>query len=351
MTPEYKLPEYKIPYYEDNSRVSNSAIGWFLNKGPAYFHRMLQGEEKGLDLPQLRRGTMIHEFLLQPEEFKKDYMLFTGNKPKSAQGQKFCEAYISSTEIEPNKRAVDAYNKSYSIVGKSDEKVLSEALKMSEEYKDYIEALKENKILISQYDYTKLLTVKSNILEHKLARKLLQDAGDYGNVHIYHEFQINWEYIGVPCKSLLDCVMFDFDNRICTIMDIKTTSKLWHFEDSMEEFDYARQLQFYKMAVGWWLEKHKDEIGPLVKSGENIQYENGGENGEPEYSTWIFKFYIVAIDNSDNSEVRVFNVYPNTDTRYKILDAVKAIRYHMKTDEWDHSIDYYTGDGSENLNL
>lgn len=351
MTPEYKIPNYEIPYYEDNSRVSNSSIGWFLNKGPAYFHRMLQGEEKGLDLPQLRRGTMIHEFLLQPEEFGKDYMLFTGNKPKSAQGQKFCEEYINSTEIEPDKRAVSAYNKSYSIVGKSDEKVLSEALKMSEEYKDYIEALNEKKILISQYDYTKLLTVKANIQEHKLASKLLQHAGEYGNVHIYHEFQINWEYLGVPCKSLLDCVMFDFDNRICTIMDIKTTSKLWHFEDSMKEFDYARQLQFYKMAVGWWLEAHKDEIGPLVEGEENVQYNNGGENEEPEYSTWTFKFYIVAIDNGDNSEIRVFNVYPNTEIRYKILDTVKEIRYHIKHNEWDHSIEYYTGDGSENLNL
>lgn len=350
MAPEYKIPEYNIPYYEDNTRVSNSSIGWFLNKGPAYFYRMLQGEENGLDLPQLRRGTMIHEFLLQPEEFEKDYMLFTGNKPKSTQGQKFCEEYINSTEIEPNKRAVDAYSKSYSIVGKSDEKVLSEALKMSEEYKDYIEALKENKILISQYDYTKLLTVKSNIFNHKLANKLLKDAGDYGNVHIYHEFQINWEYIGVPCKSLLDCVMFDFNNRVCTIMDIKTTSKLWHFEDSMKEFDYARQLQFYKMAVGWWLEKHKDEIGSLHRHEENIQYNSGGEN-DPEYTTWIFKFYIVAIDNGNNSEVRVFNVYLNTGVRYKILDTMQQIRFHMKSNEWEHSMDYYTGDGSENLNL
>lgn len=25
----------EIPYYEDNTRISNSAIGWFLKKGPA----------------------------------------------------------------------------------------------------------------------------------------------------------------------------------------------------------------------------------------------------------------------------------------------------------------------------
>ena len=68
-TPKYKIPEYDIPYYEDNTRISNSAIGWFLNKGPAYFRNLLDGKEKGLDLPQLRKGTMIHEFLLQPDQF------------------------------------------------------------------------------------------------------------------------------------------------------------------------------------------------------------------------------------------------------------------------------------------
>lgn len=46
--PEYKIPEYDIPYYEDGSRISNSAIGWFLNKGPAYLRNMLDGKEKRL---------------------------------------------------------------------------------------------------------------------------------------------------------------------------------------------------------------------------------------------------------------------------------------------------------------
>ena len=176
--PEYKIPEYEIPYYEDNTRISNSAIGWFLNKGPAYFRRMLDGKENGLDLPQLRKGTMIHEFLLQPEQFWDDYMLFVGEKPKSAQAQKFCENLINTVEIELNKQLSEAYRKSYSIVGKSEDKILSEALKISVEYKDYIEALKSKKILISQYDLDQLMKIQHNIGEHKLARQLIRRDGD-----------------------------------------------------------------------------------------------------------------------------------------------------------------------------
>lgn len=343
--PEYKIPEYEIPYYEDGSRISNSAIGWFLNKGPAYLRRMLDGKEKGLDLPQLRKGTMIHEFLLQPDQFWNDYVLFTGEKPKSAQAQKFCENLINTVEIEPNKQLSEAYRKSYSIVGKSEDKILSEALKMSEEYKDYIEAIKSKKILISQYDLDQLMSIQHNIGTHKLARQLIRRAGDHDSIHVYHEFQINWEYwttddlnhgayTPIACKSLLDSCTFDFNARVCTIMDIKTTAKLWHFEDSMKEFDYCRQLCFYKEAVYWYLD-------------------NVLELNNDEINMWTFKYYIIAIDTTGSNEVRVFtlgSVQINS-RDIAINNFMAEYLWHLGTGNWDHSYDYYNGDGSETLNL
>lgn len=330
--PEYKPPEYEIPYYEDNTRISNSAIGWFLNKGPNYLRRMLDGKEKGLDLPQLRKGTMIHEFLLQPEEFWDDYVLFEGEKPKSAQAQKFCENLTNTVEIELNKQLSDAYRKSYSIVGKSEDKILSEALKMSVEYKDYIEALKTNKILISQHNLDQLTAIQRNAEEHKMAKQLLRKAGDYDSVHIYHEFQINWEHSGVQCKSLLDSCTFDWDNKVCTIMDIKTTGKLWHFEDSMNEFDYLRQLHFYKEAVCKYLE---NLLG--------LQYDD--------FYAWKFKLYIIAIDTTGSNEIRVFDLTKNAYNSMNIYNAICDIRWHIGHNKWDHTRAYYEGDGSETLNL
>ena len=342
ITPKYKIPEYDIPYYEDNTRISNSAIGWFLNKGPAYFRNMLDGKEKGLDLPQLRKGTMIHEFLLQPDKFWDDYVLFDGDKPKSAQAQKFCENLINTVEIELNKQLSDAYRKSYSIVGKSEDKILSEALKISVEYKDYIEAIKSKKILISQYDLDQLMKIQHNIGEHKLARQLIRRAGEHGNIRVYHEFQINWEYwvidesnhAPIACKSLLDSCTFNFDTRTCTIMDIKTTAKLWHFEDSMKEFDYCRQLCFYQEAVYWYLTNV-------------LELSNG------EIDKWRFEFYIIAIDTTGSNEIRVFRLAtPQVTSRgVTIHDFMRVYLWHLRTDNWDHSYDYYTGDGSETLNL
>lgn len=345
ITPKYKIPEYDIPYYEDNTRISNSAIGWFLNKGPAYFRNMLDGKEKGLDLPQLRKGTMIHEFLLQPDKFWDDYVLFDGDKPKSAQAQKFCENLINTVEIELNKQLSEAYRKSYSIVGKSEDKILSEALKISVEYKDYIEAIKSKKILISQYDLDQLMKIQHNVDEHKLAKQLLQKAGDYSNIHVYHEFQINWDYLvedelnhgvltPIACKSLLDSCTFNFDTKTCTIMDIKTTAKLWHFEDSMKEFDYCRQLCFYQEAVYWYL---------------NNEFELSSD----EINEWRFEYYIIAIDTTGSNEIRVFRLAtPQVTSRgVTIHDFMRVYLWHLGTGNWDHSYDYYTGDGSETLNL
>ena len=337
ITPKYKIPEYDIPYYEDNTRISNSAIGWFLNKGPAYLRNMLDGKEKGLDLPQLRKGTMIHEFLLQPEKFWDDYVLFDGNKPKSAQAQKFCENLINTVEIELNKQLSEAYRKSYSIVGKSEDKILSEALKISVEYKDYIEALKTNKILISEYDLKQLDTIKNNVQAHKLACILLRKSGEYGFTHIYHEFQINWDFHlpfkCIKCKSLLDSCTFDFQNKVCTIMDIKTTAKLWHFEDSMKEFDYCRQLCFYKDAVYWYL---ANVLGIT-----------------DEFDKWRFEFYIIAIDTTGSNEIRVFRLDPSqVCSRNDVInDTMTEIAWHMDKNLWEHGYEYYAGDGSETLNL
>ena len=54
--------DISIPYYEDNTRISNSNIGWFLKKGPPYLKDMLDGKIEGLKASFLDKGTMIHEY-------------------------------------------------------------------------------------------------------------------------------------------------------------------------------------------------------------------------------------------------------------------------------------------------
>ena len=343
--------DISIPYYEDKTRISNSNIGWFLNKGPAFLHKMLTEDVPEEKSQALERGTMIHEYILQPEEFQKDYVVWNKSRPTSVQQEKFCQALASSLEIEPNRAILDAYKQAYSTAGKSEDKMLSEGLKIASTLKDYIDFLKANdgRIMITPRDAKTLDKIKQNIKSHKLAGKIIEtpvletskpflDEPEPGTIihAAYHEFHINWTYYikmadGVECKSLLDGLTLDFKNKKAIIYDLKTTQKLWHFEDSINQYDYLRQLCYYYQAVVWYLRYELKE----------------------DWNKWSFEFYIIGIDTTGSNEVRVFkidqfDVYSRKDI---ILNAMKNIAWHQSKGKWDHSREYYEGDGSESLNL
>lgn len=347
-------------YYSDRTRISNSNIGWFLNKGPAFLHKMLTEDVPEEKNPVLERGTMIHEYLLQPEEFQKDYVIWDKAKPFTVQQKKFCQELANTVEIEPDKAIISAYKEAYSTAGKSDDKMLSEGLKIASTLKDYIDFLKsrDERLMITLSEYRMLEKIKQNVKSHKLAwnllwplecsigPKILTDDGPINAVKAYHEFHINWEWemlletsgseappelLHVSCKSLLDGLTLDFKNKKATIMDLKTTAKLWHFEESIDMYDYFRQIAYYKKAVMWYL---KNELG-----------ENPGE--------WTFKYYIIGIDTTGSYEIRVFEIEEYMiESRNDIIDSVLCvIWWHQINNKWEHSREYYEGDGSESLNL
>ena len=351
------MMDVSIPYYEDLSRISNSNIGWFLQKGPAFLHKMLTDPPPEDKNPVLERGTLIHMYLLQPEEFRNTYVVWDKSRPTSAQQEKFCQELASSVEIEPNKAILSAYKAAYSTKGKTDDSMLSEGQKIASTLKEYIDYLKdlERKQMITPSEYQMLKRIKNNFKAHKLAWKLLWPAEEnmmgsipppMSNLKHYHEFHINWEwemllehsgdetppeFLHVSCKSLLDSLMLDFANKKATIMDLKTTAKLWHFEESIEMYDYCRQVAYYKKAVQWYLQNECNE----------------------DFAKWTFEYYIIGIDTTGSNEIRVFKIEESS-VQSRALTINKAlcdICWHQTNNKWEHSREYYEGDGSETLNL
>jgi hypothetical protein len=277
----------------------------------------------------MKRGTMIHMYLLQPEEFAETYEQLDITEPKSVNQKKFCELVANSVEIEPDLALLNAYKGAYSTVGQSDDLMLSKAKEMASTLKSYIAYLKDenHKIKISRYDVAMLENIRDNVENHKLAKELLNPSE--GETH--HEFHINWEFGGVKCKSLLDSINFNIENKTCTIVDLKTTVHIGCFEESMKEYDYLRQLCFYWMAVRWYILNELDE-NPLL---------------------WEYAFYIVAIDTVGDNEIRVFKITEEQlFTRSNVItNTLDEIRWHQETGNWDHHKEYYDGDGSETLEL
>ena len=327
--------DISIPYYEDLTRISNSNIGWFLKKGPKYLKEMLDGKE-GLKASFLDKGTMIHEYILQPEEFWKDYIILDFAVPKVKQQKDLLEFYANAKMVDPLASEDDillmSYNSAYSN-NKSIDKRIQEAKELVELYQNYIEYFKnkDSKKVISFADLNMLKTIKKNMEDHKKANELLFNYPETFEVH--NEFHINWEYpnassLGdLPCKSLLDRVMIDHTNKKIILVDIKTTADVYNFKHSVEEFDYCRQLAYYWLAIHWYF---KNELKLNIE--------------EYEYET-----YIVAVQSYDGYEVRVFKFNPKTvEERLVAIDyAIKRIAWHKDNNLWDHMKEYYDEDGAE----
>lgn len=324
-----------IPYYEDLTRISNSNIGWFLKKGPRYLKEMLDGKE-GLKASFLDKGTMIHEYILQPEEFWKDYIILDFAVPKVKQQKDLLEFYSSARLIDPFASEDDILLMSYEAAynnTKSKEKKIQEAKELVELYQNYIEYFrnKDSKKVISFADLNMLKAIKKNMEDHKKANELLFNYPETFEVH--NEFHINWEYpnassLGdLPCKSLLDRVMIDHTNKKIILVDIKTTADVYNFKHSVEEFDYCRQLAYYWLAIHWYF---KNELKLNIE--------------EYEYET-----YIVAVQSHDGYEVRVFKFNSKAiEERLITIDyAIKRIAWHKNNNLWDHMKEYYDEDGAE----
>lgn len=327
--------DISVPYYEDLTRISNSNIGWFLKKGPRYLKEMLDGKE-GLKASFLDKGTMIHEYILQPEEFWKDYIILDFAVPKVKQQKDLLEFYANAKMVDPLASEDDillmSYNSAYSN-NKSIDKRIQEAKELVELYQNYIEYFrnKDSKKVISFADLNMLKAIKKNMEDHKKANELLFNYPETFEVH--NEFHINWEYpnassLGdLPCKSLLDRVMIDHTNKKIILVDIKTTADIYNFKHSVEEFDYCRQLAYYWLAIHWYF---KNELKLNIE--------------EYEYET-----YIVAVQSHDGYEVRVFKFNSKAiEERLVTIDyAIKRIAWHKNNNLWDHMKEYYDEDGAE----
>lgn len=319
-----------IDYYSDNTRISNSAIGWFLKKGPRYLKDMLDGKEEGISAKYLDKGTMIHMYLLQPDEFWQNYIVIDYEKPKTAQQAAFCNRYHQSTEIVEDDKLLDAYKYAYSGNNISKEAMLKKAKELQLKFAEYIEALEKTDLytIISFADLNMLKNIKDNIEKHVKANELLTDQP---GIECHNEFHINWEAEkqGVSCKSLLDRVKIDHANKKITLIDLKTTADVYNFKHSVEEYDYYRQIAFYILALTWYM---KDQ-------GYDIE-------------DYDIEAYIVAIQSNGNNEVRVFNMLNEQELLARkdlIADALTEISYHYQTGNWDHTREYYENNGTETL--
>lgn len=322
------------PYYEDNTRISNSLIGYFIKNGPKYVRNYLDGKVEKVTKPYFEKGTMIHMYILQPEEFWDNYIILDFETPKSEQQKLFAKNFVNSTEFDHNTRVISAYKTAYSVTNKSDDKVLSEGLEMAQKLADYIDYLTKantGKTIISWSTMNMLKRIKENLDSHKKAKELLQVDKELWEEH--NEFHINWDYpheyegVAIKCKSLIDRCIIDHTNKKITLIDLKTSFDITDFNSHIKDLDYTRQLAYYWLAIHWYFLKEL-----------NI-----------EISEYDKETYIVAIQTTDDNAVKVIK-FADAHLTQRLLtidNAIKALAWHESTGNWDYEKKYYESDGSQ----
>ncbi len=325
--------------------VSNSSLSWF-EVSPRYYKDSIDGKIDRPDKDYFDLGTKLHCYLLEPEEFKKLYIYLEYDTPRGDKQKQFCTDYINlknKSRKSDEDAAIRAYEKNYAVKTKSKDKVKEEALELYKglkKYLTYLEAAKEYKDILNYTTVQFLQDAKRQVTNHKLANELLGNSLIATSYEEYNEFTIIWKHPimkDIECSATLDRLTIDHTNKVIRIIDLKTTAKLYNFVDSFSNFKYYRQVSYYWMAVEYYF-KH------------NLKDKN--------FDEYKKETYIVALQTNNNTntsnlltECRVFNVSQEWLDKGKeeIESIFTKLYWHYDNNLWDHSKEYYDGDGSINL--
>ena len=320
--------------YESIQAINNSSLSWF-ERSPKYYNAMLHGEIKQSEASYYDFGTMLHCAVLQPTVFNDSYVVIEGVIPTHNFHVDFCKKVIAGTEV------IEAYSSIYSTKNKKPADVEKSANELFEQYSSYIKFMKDNsgKTIVTQEDYNLIQLLKNSLASHKAASQLLfsdfelKESRPDGKIIIDTELIIEfiWPKLNKKCKSRLDKIIIDLEDKTIKLIDLKTLSKpVKSFKYSCKKYGYIRQMGFYSCALASYL-----TLLGLDSSEFTIEH------------------ILVAIETIGLHETRVLQV-----SYEDVLSGIRechmllsGIIQHEKLGEWDYSIEYYEGNGVEKLIL
>lgn len=321
--------------YYDIKRVSNSSLSWF-QISPKYFKLMFDKEIEEDNKFIYEKGEIVHCFILEPEEFNKNYTFLDYEAPKSQQQKDFCDHVARYKDKLKSNLLLRAYKDVY-VSKEKDEVLLEKAEKLANQFKNYIKSIKIStiKTVLSKNMENKLSDIKIKLMEHKTVRDLLYNDkqnifNNDENLIIKNEFPIYWTYPnGIECKSLLDRIIIDHNSKTIKIIDLKTTNSFGEFKDKFFEYKYFRQMAYYWLAVKWYFKETKIE----------------------RFDDYKKETYIVAINMKEPTEIKVYTIKEITLNRGldEIELTMKQLKWHFDNNLWDYPQVYYDGVGTEEL--
>lgn len=326
--------------YDSVVAVNHSSLDYVLDSPmvfKAYLDKMIEsGEESYYNI-----GSAIHCLLLEPENFDEKFVVIDYKEPANPQQKAFCEDVYKAYEngIDPasddfNDILKLSYQMNYSVKGKSEDKIVSDANDLFNKVRDYIMFKVEGntKTVLSSRDLETVKASVNSVVSHEYANNLIYKTGL--NCTTRYEYDVFEDALpGLACKSRLDVFHIDNENKVIKIIDVKSTSKSFKdFNKSAADYNYVRQLAFYSMMVSC-----------AIRNGHILNLED--LNG------YTFEAYFVVVKTTGIIETRIFQVQEDFIFMElaKLKEILTRIKWHFDNNKWDHEMEYYTNSGINQL--
>lgn len=227
------------------------------------------------------------------EEFDKKFTTITCRKP-GYKALPIIEGLLKEVEdslklgdeVDPD---ISAYDSKLLEMGRAaeygganwgDDAILRNLKKEGEEYFETL-VKSRGKLILSPEQYEYCINSVHTLQTHEFTKDYFNTSKE--GVDVYFQFPIVWEYTTaqgtmIHCKSLLDILIIDHNEKIIKPIDLKTTGKsVLSFSHSFVEWKYYLQAAFYTEAVRYLSDKLYPELS--------------------DYKIDLFKFVVISSKN------------------------------------------------------
>ena len=272
--------------------ISNSRLGKLVKEGVAAFFK----NEDSPYNPSFETGSLIHQQVLQPEDFE---VINTVFKPTAKAGL-MADALYNPKGTVPNDNEIKA--QSY-IIGYYKDKLTANRIKEFREkaepyWRDRYIYEQNNpfkkgdkkRVYTDQRNFELLTNCLKTLNEDKNIQKLLHPSGLTSDPIIGNEKTILLDVkIEVPecepkvykLKAKLDNFSIDTDENTITVNDLKTTSRPAK-DFNPEYFSYQREIAFYSYLLKHIAKKYYDLDKPTIKGNFLVV------STIPDYNTLVY---------------------------------------------------------------
>lgn len=185
-----------------------------------------------------------------------------------------------------------------------------------------------DKIVISSDDFNKAVIIEDALMSNPDTKRLIK--GGEG-VEVKYKVPINFVHRSYDCKGEIDIFFIDHNEKICRVVDIKTTSEYNRFSSAILKYRYDFQLSFYYLGAarsGLVPEGYTLKDSMLIVCDSYITENN----------YYLPAIYKIPTNYSKFTTARGYEYE-------SINEAFNRLDYHTKCDNWDYPMEYLVNGG------